>query len=99
MEALNGSTTYSSGYGYLHLHLPRVVSTDSTSVNYSCSIGQIGEIKRVSTKNSPNSNDNHNVHTMPEPRMLENTSCFGSTSSSPSMSNFPPIRLHVADKF
>ncbi|PQP96649.1 uncharacterized protein Pyn_39359 [Prunus yedoensis var. nudiflora] len=29
--------------------------------------------------------------------MLENSSSFGSTSSSPSLANLPPIRVHVED--
>ncbi|KAK4260776.1 hypothetical protein QN277_003849 [Acacia crassicarpa] len=37
------------------------------------------------------------VHSVPDSPMLETTSSFGSTSSSPSMANLPPIRVHVDD--
>ncbi|XP_054810094.1 uncharacterized protein LOC129311703 [Prosopis cineraria] len=37
------------------------------------------------------------VQSVPDSPMLETTSSFGSTSSSPSMANLPPIRVHVDD--
>ncbi|KAK2392532.1 hypothetical protein QL285_065883 [Trifolium repens] len=37
------------------------------------------------------------VHFVPDSPMLETTSSFGSTSSSPSLANLPPIRVHVED--
>lgn len=37
------------------------------------------------------------VHSVPDSPMLETTSSFGSTSSSPSLVNLPPIRVHVVD--
>ncbi|KAL2324140.1 hypothetical protein Fmac_023198 [Flemingia macrophylla] len=37
------------------------------------------------------------VHSVPDSPMLETTSSFGSTSSSPSLANLPPIRVHVVD--
>ncbi|EEF36076.1 ATP binding protein, putative [Ricinus communis] len=37
------------------------------------------------------------VHSVPDSPMLETTSSFGSTSSSPSLANLPPIRVHVED--
>ncbi|RDY10564.1 hypothetical protein CR513_04893, partial [Mucuna pruriens] len=37
------------------------------------------------------------VHSIPDSPMLETTSSFGSTSSSPSLANLPPIRVHVAE--
>ncbi|KAL2233391.1 uncharacterized protein LOC105156347 [Sesamum indicum] len=38
---------------------------------------------------------NHDVHSVPGSPMLETNSSFGSTSSSPSVANLPPIRVHV----
>ncbi|PON34197.1 PB1 domain containing protein [Parasponia andersonii] len=40
---------------------------------------------------------NQDVHSVPDSPMLETTSSFGSTSSSPSLANLPPIRVHVED--
>lgn len=37
------------------------------------------------------------VHSVPDSPMLETTSSFGSTSSSPSLANLPPIRVHVEE--
>ena len=37
------------------------------------------------------------VHSVPDSPMLETTSSFGSTSSSPSLANLPPIRVHMED--
>lgn len=37
------------------------------------------------------------VHSVPDSPMLETTSSFGSTSSSPSLANLPPIRVHAVD--
>lgn len=39
----------------------------------------------------------HDLHSMPDSPMVENTSSFGSSSSSPSMSNLPPIRVRFDD--
>ncbi|XP_050223290.1 RNA polymerase II degradation factor 1 [Mercurialis annua] len=36
-------------------------------------------------------------HSVPDSPMLETTSSFGSTSSSPSLANLPPIRVHVVE--
>lgn len=40
------------------------------------------------------SNVGQDVHSVPDSPMLETSSSFGSTSSSPSMANLPPIRVH-----
>ncbi|KAM0978857.1 hypothetical protein FF1_014777 [Malus domestica] len=37
------------------------------------------------------------VHSVPDSPMLEDSSSFGSTSSSPSLVNLPSIRVHVED--
>ncbi|XP_061989745.1 chromatin modification-related protein eaf-1 [Rosa rugosa] len=42
-------------------------------------------------------NGKPDVHSVPDSPMLENSSSFGSTSSSPSLANLPPIRVHVED--
>ncbi|KAK3031566.1 hypothetical protein RJ639_036365 [Escallonia herrerae] len=38
------------------------------------------------------------VHSVPDSPMLDTTSSFGSTSSSPSLANLPPIRVHVEEQ-
>lgn len=40
----------------------------------------------------------HDLHSMPDSSMVENSSSYGSSSSSPSISNLPPIRVRVEDQ-
>ncbi|GER43875.1 octicosapeptide/Phox/Bem1p family protein [Striga asiatica] len=40
---------------------------------------------------------NQDVNSVPDSPMLETTSSFGSTSSSPTVANLPPIRVHVEE--
>ncbi|CAL1381694.1 unnamed protein product [Linum trigynum] len=44
-----------------------------------------------------NGKQGQDVHSVPDSPMLETTSSFGSTSSSPSLANLPPIRVKVDD--
>lgn len=39
------------------------------------------------------------LHSMPDAPIIENDSSFGSSSSSPSMSNLPPIKVRVDEQF
>ncbi|KAL0424701.1 UNVERIFIED_CONTAM: hypothetical protein Sradi_1004900 [Sesamum radiatum] len=52
---------------------------------------------KIGGNGNANSVANHDVHSVPDSPMLETTSSFGSTSSSPSMANLPPIRVHVEE--
>ncbi|KAK6921698.1 PB1 domain [Dillenia turbinata] len=52
------------------------------------------EIQQANSKQVKSGQD---VHSVPDSPMLETTSSFGSTSSSPSLANLPPIRVHVED--
>ncbi|KAG2709428.1 hypothetical protein I3843_05G217600 [Carya illinoinensis] len=47
--------------------------------------------------NGKSAKQGQDVHSVPDSPMLETTSSFGSTSSSPSLANLPPIRVHVED--
>ncbi|KAF3969463.1 hypothetical protein CMV_006750 [Castanea mollissima] len=44
-----------------------------------------------------NAKSGQDVHSVPDSPMLETTSSFGSTSSSPSLANLRPIRVHAED--
>ncbi|XP_050279517.1 uncharacterized protein LOC126720758 [Quercus robur] len=44
-----------------------------------------------------NAKSGQDVHSVPDSPMLETTSSFGSTSSSPSLANLRPIRVHVEE--
>ncbi|XAR52456.1 hypothetical protein NMG60_11020545 [Bertholletia excelsa] len=58
-------------------------------------------VKDVDVKGGSGGNKQgvQDVHSMPDSPMLETSSSFGSTSSSPSpLANLPPIRVHVEDQ-
>ncbi|XP_022881930.1 uncharacterized protein LOC111398978 [Olea europaea var. sylvestris] len=62
--------------------------------------GKDVEAQIEASKNGGTGNENvtslsHDVHSVPDSPMLETTSSFGSTSSSPSTANLPPVKLHV----
>ncbi|RYR37163.1 hypothetical protein Ahy_A09g042096 [Arachis hypogaea] len=98
LNALNGSGLLNRGF------------SDSASVN--CLLGldddasgnNVDHSSRdpVEASSQPGSfgngkNTKQEVHSVPDSPMLETTSSFGSTSSSPSLANLPPIRVHVED--
>ncbi|KAK1374615.1 PB1 domain-containing protein [Heracleum sosnowskyi] len=91
LDALNGTST-----GQM---------SDSNSVN--CLLGLD---EAVEANNHGNNNENliklsgnvvnkthQDVHSVPDSPMLDTTSSFGSASSSPSLANLPPIRVHVVE--
>ncbi|XP_010269543.1 PREDICTED: leucine-rich repeat extensin-like protein 5 [Nelumbo nucifera] len=93
VEALNGAGI-----------LPRGLSSDSTSVN--CLLGLDGvhadssvdvEAQIEALGGNKQVKPGQDVQSVPDSPMLETNSSFGSTSSSPSVSNLPPIRVHVED--
>ncbi|CAI9785404.1 unnamed protein product [Fraxinus pennsylvanica] len=58
---------------------------------------QIEASKNGGSGNGNGTSLNHDVHSIPDSPMLETTSSFGSTSSSPSTANLPPAKLHVEE--
>jgi hypothetical protein len=97
-DALNGAGLLNRGF------------SDSASVN--CLLGldddvagnniETGSREAPEGVSQPGSFGNcknlkQDVHSVPDSPMLETTSSFGSTSSSPSLANLPPIRVHVED--
>lgn len=55
------------------------------------------QIEGSKNGNGGNTVANQDVHSVPDSPMLETTSSFGSTSSSPSVANLPPIRVKVEE--
>ncbi|KAK9106240.1 hypothetical protein Scep_023084 [Stephania cephalantha] len=84
-----------SGGGQMIGENKRVVMTNTNNKNNSTA----ADLPNTNTNTNTNSNNhiNQDVHSMPDSPMLETSSSFGSTSSSPSMANLPPIRVHVED--
>lgn len=96
LNALNGAGLLNRGF------------SDSASVN--CLLGLDDDVgvnnldsgPREADGSQPGSFGNgkggkQDVHSVPDSPMIETTSSFGSTSSSPSLANLPPIRVHVED--
>ena len=71
------------------LNLDGVRSSDSCNdLKAQADIHNNKEVKNINV---------HDMHSVPDSPMVENTSSYGSSSSSPSMSNLPPIRVRVED--
>ncbi|XP_019172624.1 PREDICTED: uncharacterized protein LOC109168028 isoform X2 [Ipomoea nil] len=54
-----------------------------------------GKTGRVNNSNAKINNNVPDIQSVPDSPMVDTTSSFGSTSSSPSMANLPPIKVHV----
>ncbi|KAL2542544.1 Octicosapeptide/Phox/Bem1p family protein [Abeliophyllum distichum] len=78
--------------------------SESSSVNYllgldddfggkAAATGNDVEAQLEGSKNDANHTGNQDVHSFPDSPMVETSSSFGSTSSSPSVANLPPIRV------
>ncbi|XVE75240.1 hypothetical protein DITRI_Ditri12bG0079900 [Diplodiscus trichospermus] len=95
LNALNGAGLLNRGF-----------SDSATNVN--CLLGldddRQGNVIEVGLKDEGSGSQknmnlkNQDVHSVPDSPMLETTSSFGSTSSSPSLANLPPIRVHAEDQ-
>ncbi|KAK6931546.1 PB1 domain [Dillenia turbinata] len=57
----------------------------------------VANTTEIQQANSKQVKVGQDVHSVPDSPMLETTSSFGSASSSPSLANLPPIRVHVED--
>ncbi|XP_022775935.1 protein eyes shut [Durio zibethinus] len=95
LNALNGAGLLNRGF-----------SESGTNVN--CLLGldddRQGNVVEVGLKDEGSGSQknmnlkNQDVHSVPDSPMLETTSSFGSTSSSPSLANLPPIRVQAEDQ-
>ncbi|XP_057765855.1 uncharacterized protein LOC130986459 [Salvia miltiorrhiza] len=74
-----------------------LLGLDDESVGKATAAGKDaeGQIEGPKVGGNGNSGTNQDVHSVPDSPMLETTSSFGSTSSSPSVANLPPIRVHL----
>ena len=55
--------------------------------------GSEGTLAKLGNQNQ----SNPDIRSVPDSPIIETTSSFGSTNSSPSLANLPPIRVHVED--
>ncbi|KAF5745241.1 hypothetical protein HS088_TW07G00824 [Tripterygium wilfordii] len=92
LNALNGAGLLNRGF------------SDSASVN--CLLGLDDDAANGNnlvrdtegSRKNVKQGQGQDVHSVPDSPMLETTSSFGSSSSSPSLANLPPIRVHVEDR-
>ncbi|KAK8643516.1 hypothetical protein V6N13_012809 [Hibiscus sabdariffa] len=94
LNALNGSGLLNRGF-----------SDPMTNVNLlGLDEDRQGNVVEVGSKDEGSGSQKNmnlkgqDVHSVPDSPMLETTSSFGSTSSSPSLANLPPIRVHAEDQ-
>ncbi|KAK6132062.1 hypothetical protein DH2020_034198 [Rehmannia glutinosa] len=76
-----------------------LLGLDDDLVGKAVVVGKDAEAQIEGSKSGGNGNNviNQDVNSVPDSPMLETTSSFGSTSSSPSVANLPPIRVHVEE--
>ncbi|KAE8692331.1 elongator complex protein 2-like isoform X1 [Hibiscus syriacus] len=94
LNALNGSGLLNRGF-----------SDPTTNVNLlGLDEDRQGNVVEVGSKDEGSGSQKNmnlksqDVHSVPDSPMLETTSSFGSTSSSPSLANLPPIRVRAEDQ-
>ncbi|KAK8579484.1 hypothetical protein V6N13_142691 [Hibiscus sabdariffa] len=94
LNALNGSGLLNRGF-----------SDPTTNVNLlGLDEDRQGNVVEVGSKDEGSGSQKNmnlksqDVHSVPDSPMLETSSSFGSTSSSPSLANLPPIRVHAEDQ-
>jgi hypothetical protein len=99
---LNALNCTSSGFSesasvncLLGLDDDAVITPNANSKDVETQIESFGNVKGVSGGAAAGKQD---IHSVPDSPMLETTSSFGSASSSPSLANLPPIRVHVEDQ-
>ncbi|PIN03520.1 hypothetical protein CDL12_23959 [Handroanthus impetiginosus] len=103
-NALNGKastlSTAASDHGFSESSsVNNLLGLDDESVGKASGVRKDVEAQIEGSKSGGNGNSgtNQDVHSVPDSPMLETSSSFGSTSSSPSMANLPPIKVHVEE--
>ncbi|CAI9756045.1 unnamed protein product [Fraxinus pennsylvanica] len=109
LDALNGKASNISGgvsdRGFSESSLVNcLLGLEDDFVNKGAVGGKYVEVQIETSKNGGNGNENenvnclnHDVHSVPDSPMLETSSSFGSTSSSPSTANLPPVSVHIEE--
>ncbi|XP_073143791.1 uncharacterized protein [Henckelia pumila] len=104
LNALNGGKTTTSDRGHSESSSVNCLLGLDDDLLVKSGFAKDVEAQLEGKKNSVdgNGNNNNNVinqdgHSVPDSPMLETSSSFGSTSSSPSMVNLPPIRVRLEE--
>ncbi|KAK8529536.1 hypothetical protein V6N12_060315 [Hibiscus sabdariffa] len=95
LNALNGSGLLNRGFSDSGTNVNCLLGLDDDRhvnvVEAGLKDDGTGSLKNMNLKNQ-------DVHSVPDSPMLETNSSFGSTSSSPSLANLPPIRVRPEEK-
>ncbi|XP_028793795.1 uncharacterized protein LOC114749467 [Neltuma alba] len=100
LNALNGTGVLNRGFSESDSVNCLLGLDDEAGGNNLDSVSRENEVAQPSGSFGNGKNvtkQGQDVHSVPDSPMLETTSSFGSTSSSPSLANLPPIRVHVVD--
>ncbi|KAF2322548.1 hypothetical protein GH714_018802 [Hevea brasiliensis] len=96
-NALNGATALLNRGFSDSASVNCLLGLDDDGLNGNNNLDLVGGGVRDVEGLQKNAKQGQDVHSVPDSPMLETTSSFGSTSSSPSLANLPPIRVHVED--
>ncbi|PSR91128.1 Developmental and secondary metabolism regulator veA like [Actinidia chinensis var. chinensis] len=94
VNALNGTNTVFSESASVNC----LLGLDDDVAGNSNSQAKDAEARLKGVGGNSNKMGAQDVHSVPDSPMLETTSSFGSTSSSPSLANLPPIRVREDQK-
>ncbi|GFS32797.1 octicosapeptide/Phox/Bem1p family protein [Actinidia rufa] len=94
VNALNGANTVFSESASVNC----LLGLDDDVAGNSNSPAKDAEARLKGVGGNSNKMSAQDVHSVPDSPMLETTSSFGSTSSSPSLANLPPIRVRAENQ-
>ncbi|KAE8732097.1 hypothetical protein F3Y22_tig00002237pilonHSYRG00256 [Hibiscus syriacus] len=94
LNALNGSGLLNRGFSDPMTNVNLLGLDEDLQGN----IAEVGSKDEGSGSQKNMNLKTQDVHSVPDSPMLETTSSFGSTSSSPLLANLPPIRVHADDQ-
>ncbi|KDP35020.1 hypothetical protein JCGZ_09308 [Jatropha curcas] len=97
LNALNGATGLLNRGFSDSASVNCLLGLDDDGLNGNNNLDLVGGGGRDVEGSQKNAKQGQDVHSVPDSPMLETSSSFGSTSSSPSLANLPPIRVHVED--
>ncbi|EOA23556.1 hypothetical protein CARUB_v10016750mg [Capsella rubella] len=106
LKALNSAGLLNRGFSDSDTNVNRLLGLDDalalrSNNNQDADDGSVKSAKQqqqqIQQPPPPQQQGGQDVHCLPDSPMLDTSSSFGSTSSSPSLANLPPIRVHVEE--
>lgn len=107
LNALNSAGLLNRGFSDSDANVNRLLGLDDAlalrsnsgdnNTNRDGDDGSVKSAKQQQIQQPPPPQGGQDVNCLPDSPMLDTSSSFGSTSSSPSLANLPPIRVHVEE--